>query len=223
MSVIVFCCRFSARQLETMTPPILLNSDDEDEEDFDDVDEDNADPMIGSLKEEEVYDSEDDDMDALVNEAEKLLLSSGSLELSERALNEGNLKTPGASYQQWKAEDHSLSDENNDVSEYETQGTEELHEGLRALMEGKRSGGRGQTFTINSIQRKLEVEVPEVLTNQWLERLPLVLLAEEVKGRVPLLISKLEHTLDQKNHQEEYKVGFSYMMQGLIVIVFFIF
>ncbi|XP_022313821.2 tyrosine-protein phosphatase non-receptor type 13-like isoform X2 [Crassostrea virginica] len=197
--------RFSARQLETMTPPILLNSDDEDEEDFDDVDEDNADPMIGSLKEEEVYDSEDDDMDALVNEAEKLLLSSGSLELSERALNEGNLKTPGASYQQWKAEDCSLSDENNDVSEYETQGTEELHEGLRALMEGKRSGGRSQTFTINSIQRKLEVEVPEVLTNQWLDRLPLVLLAEEVKGRVPLLISKLEHTLDQKNHQEEYK------------------
>lgn len=148
---------------------------------------------------DDVYDSEDDDMDALVNEAEKLLLSSGSLDLSERALNEGVMKTPGVSY---KTAEYALSDENNDVSEYETEGTEELQEGLKALLKGS---ARNQTFTIDTIQRKLEVEVPEVLTPHWLDSLPLIVVAEEVRGRVPALISKLQHALDQKNHQEEYK------------------
>lgn len=207
--------RYTARQLETMTPPVMVNSsDDEEEEDYDYFDEDrdhydedrdhddedrgHADQLTASMK-DDVYDSEDDDMDALVNEAEKLLLSSGSLDLSERALNEGVMKTPGVSY---KTTEYALSDENNDVSEYETEGTEELQEGLKALLKGSVSN---QTFTIDTIQRKLEVEVPEVLTPHWLDSLPLIVVAEEGRGRVPALISKLQHALDQKNHQEEYK------------------
>lgn len=200
-----------------MTPPVMINSsDDEEEEDYDYVDEDrgqddedrghddedrgHVDQLTASMK-DDVYDSEDDDMDALVNEAEKLLLSSGSLDLSEQALNEGIMKTPGVSY---KTAEYALSDENNDVSEYETEGTEELQEGLKALLKGS---ARNQTFTIDTIQRKLEVEVPEVLTPHWLDSLPLIVVAEEVRGRVPALISKLQHALDQKNHQEEYKVS----------------
>lgn len=187
-----------------MTPPVMINSsDDEEEEDYDYVDEDrgHVDQLTASMKDDDVYDSEDDDMDALVNEAEKLLLSSGSLDLSERALNDGVMKTPGVSY---KTAEYALSDENNDVSEYETEGTEELQEGLKALLKGS---ARNQTFTIDTIQRKLEVEVPEVLTPHWLDSLPLIVVAEEVRGRVPALISKLQHALDQKNHQEEYKVS----------------
>lgn len=200
-----------------MTPPVMINSsDDEEEEDYDYVDEDrghdgedrghddedrgHVDQLTASMK-DDVYDSEDDDMDALVNEAEKLLLSSGSLDLSERALNEDVMKTPGVSY---KTAEYALSDENNEVSEYETEGTEELQEGLKALLKGS---ARNQTFTIDTIQRKLEVEVPEVLTPHWLDSLPLIVVAEEVRGRVPALISKLQHALDQKNHQEEYKVS----------------
>jgi hypothetical protein len=187
-----------------MTPPILLNySDDEDEEDTDYMDEDmdDADHLTASMK-EDVYDSEDDDMDALVNEAEKLLLSSGSLELSERSLNEGKLKTPGVSYKQWLSEEKPTSDENTDMSEYETQGTEDLQQGVKARLEVRKD----QTFTIDTIQRKLNVQVPHNITAAWLDSLPLIVMSDEVRDRVPALISKLQNILDQKNHQEEYKV-----------------
>lgn len=191
-----------------MTPPILLNySDDEDEEDNDYMDEDNddADHLTASMK-EDVYDSEDDDMDALVTEAEKLLLSSGSLDLSERPLNEGKMKTPGVSYKQWLSEERSMSDENTDLSEYETQDTEELQQGLKARLEVKKESMKNQTFTIDTIQRKLNVQVPGDITAKWLDSLPMIVMSDDVRDCVPALISKLQNTLDQRNHQEEYKV-----------------
>lgn len=111
---------------------VMINFlDDEEEEDYDYVDEDRGyddedrgyvDQLIVSMK-DDVYDFEDDDMDVLVNEVEKLFLFSGFLDLSERVLNEGVVKILGVFY---KTVEYVLFDENNDVLEYETEGIEEF-------------------------------------------------------------------------------------------------
>lgn len=118
---------------------VMINFlDDEEEEDYDYVDEDRGyddedrgyddedrgyvDQLTVSMK-DDVYDFEDDDMDVLVNEVEKLFLFSGFLDLSERVLNEGVMKILGVFY---KTVEYVLFDENNDVLEYETEGIEEF-------------------------------------------------------------------------------------------------
>ncbi|XP_069124056.1 tyrosine-protein phosphatase non-receptor type 13-like isoform X2 [Argopecten irradians] len=190
--VTVTISRIPSRHLELMTPPVIMEDDEmnstiKSEADYKTSEVNLEEPVTytESDREGSAYDSEEDDMHALVYEAEKLLAAEETIELEPTELKEEMSESASQSVKQKE----SYPDSDVEVAETDS----------------RNEAGLSTTFLIEAKARKLDVDIPQQITNEWLSSLPLLLVTEEhadnVTGLIPLLQRKIEHD----DPMEEYK------------------
>ena len=207
----------------------------------------------GETDESSECNSEEEDMSALLREAEKILADSGlyepntdsttggtgpenvaSLELVnvEGMQNEGDDNHGIDVHEEFSSMEltNGQPSSNSDIQEGDLSlGTEsqsghlsmgtgtqsgDLHLGIGAgvnlhLGTGTQSGNlhMGKTFTVEAFLRKVDVVVPDVVTEEWIGSLPVLSPVVDVWDRIAEVLGGLQERLDKGDPAEEYKVS----------------
>ena len=196
--------------------------------------------------------SEEEDMSALLREAEKILADSGLYEPNTDSTtgetgpeNVASLESVNVEGMQNEGDDNPGLDVCEELSSMEltnhqsssnsdiqggdlSLGTEsqsghpsmgtgiqsgDLHLGIGIgidldLGTGTHSGDlhMGKTFTVEAFLRKVDVAVPDVVTEEWISSLPVLSPVVDVWDRIPEVLAGLQERLDKGDPAEEYKV-----------------
>lgn len=188
-----------------MTPPTLL--DDEENSDIHSTDEElgdyksqsyeseSQDPSLNISVDSDI-DTDEEDMNALVEEAEKLLAAEEVIELAHHELEPSECQDlesePTSKTEDLKWGDHSVLTE---ISESES------------FIGGDSESADNLTFVVEKKGKKTDIIVPDQITDDWLNSLTLLNLAEEKRCLIPETLNQLQHSIEQDDPQEEYKVN----------------
>lgn len=194
--VVLTVSRMSARQLDLMTPPVIMDDDYYENEKVsttygvkvegqghsklsEDEERDENDQYIEVL--EGATDSEEEEMNELVLAAERLLADTSELDTEEIVPQKTNFQsdTNDEAFGGTLTSLTSLTD------------TDELHT---------------KTFNMSSLPRKLDMKVPEEVNFEWLcSCVPLMSLKAEMKPVVAEVVKQFQIKLEQGDPGEEYK------------------
>lgn len=194
--VILTISRLSARQLDLMTPPVIMDEDCYDNEhstetksvnvkhevegQFYDNGENDKDHQYVEVI-EDATDSEEEEMNELVMAAEKLLADTSEFDTEEIVPQRNEVQS--------------------DLNDGSLEGT---LTSLTSLNENEDLHTR--TFNMSSLPRKLDVKVPDEVNFEWLcSCVPLMTMKNEMKSSAEELAKKFQQKVDQGDPAEEYK------------------
>ncbi|XP_076073752.1 tyrosine-protein phosphatase non-receptor type 13-like isoform X3 [Mytilus galloprovincialis] len=193
--VILTISRLSARQLDFMTPPVIMDEDYYDNEHPTETNvkvkhevegqsydngENNEDHKYVKVI-EDTTDSEEEEMNELVMAAEKLLADTSEFDTEEIVPHRNEVQS--------------------DLNDGSLEGT---LTSLTSLNENEELHTR--TFNMSSLPRKLDMKVPEEVNFEWLcSCVPLMTLKNEMKSTAEEEAKKFQQKVDQGDPAEEYK------------------
>ena len=190
--VVLTVSRLSARQLDLMTPPVIMDDEyfsNESESTPSGVKVEGQDHSVSDDEDEEDQyieviegaDSEEEEMNELVLAAERLLADTSEFDTEEIVPHKNNL--------QIDENDEALGGTLTSLTSLND--NEELHT---------------RTFNMSSLPRKLDMKVPEEVNFEWLcSCVPLMSLKNEMKSSVSEVAKIFQHKLEQGDPGEEYK------------------